>query len=148
MAFHFVFEKLLHLRAGIERQEELRLATIAAQIAKIRTEIAAIERRRTDVRREVLQEVAGGSTGAALQFAVACDAAATELRKKLEMRLRTAEKARAQQLEVYRQARQRREVFERLRDRKLAVHEHEATRRDQESADDMFLIGSSQKRED
>jgi flagellar export protein FliJ len=148
MAFHFVFEKLLHLRTGIERQEEQGVATIAAEIAGIRAEIAACARHRAQIQRDVLQEVSDGSTGAALQFAVACDAAAAELRKKLDVRLREAEKARAQQLEVYRQARQKREVLERLRERRLVAYERETDRRDQESADEVFLVGISRERED
>jgi flagellar export protein FliJ len=148
MAFHFVFEKMLHLRAGVERQEEQKLAAIAGEIAGIRAEIAACGERRSEVRRVALREVAGGSSGAVLQFAVVCDTAAAELEKKLREQLRAAEKARAQQLEVYRRARQKREVLERLRDRQSAAYERELLRREQEEVDENFLIGFSRERAD
>jgi flagellar export protein FliJ len=148
MAFHFVFEKMLHLRVGIERQEEQKLAAITGKIAHIRAEIAACGERRSEVRRVALREVAGGSSGAVLQFAVTCDAAAAELEKKLRGQLRAAETARSRQLEVYRQARQKREVFERLRDRQSGAYERESLRRAQEEVDENFLIGLSRERED
>jgi flagellar FliJ protein len=140
MAFHFVFEKMLRLRAGVEHQEEKKLAVIAGEIAKIRAEMADCAQRRNEIRRAALQGVAGGSSGAELQFAVVCDEAAAELDRKLKVRLRAAEKAQARQLEVYRQARQKREVFERLRDRRFGAYESEAARREQESIDENFLI--------
>jgi flagellar export protein FliJ len=148
MAFHFAFEKMLHLHAGIERQEEQKLATIAAEIAGIRAEIAACSRRRTEVRRAALQEVASGSSGAELQFAVTCDAAVAELEKKFKVRLQIAEKARARQLEIFRQARQKREMFERLRDRRWAAYQQDAARHEQEDVDENFLMGLSRERDD
>src|SRR6201999_1102688 len=132
----------------MERQEEQKLAAITSKIAQIRAEIGACGQRRSEVRRVALHEVAGGSSGAVLQFAVVCDEAAAELEKKLKSQLRTVEMARARQLEVYRQARQKREVFERFRERQSAAYEREALRRAQEEVDENFLIGLSRERED
>ena len=148
MAFHFVFEKMLRLRAGVEHQEEQRLAVIAGEIAAIRAELAVCAQRRSEIRRAALQEVGGGSSGAELQFAVVCDEAAAELDRKLKVRLRAAEKTHARQLEVYRQARQKREVFERLRDRRFATYRQETARHEQEAVDENFLIRLAREDED
>ena len=148
MAFHFAFDKILHLRVGVERQEEQRLAAISNEIAGIQAEIGVCTQRRGEVRRAALQEVADGTSGAVLQFAVTCDAAAAELEKRLKGRLRAAETARARQFEVYRQARQGRETFERLRDRRMAEYQRNAARRDQQNVDEDFLVRHSRESED
>lgn len=148
MAFHFAFEEMLRLRIGIERQEEQKLAAITGEIAGIQAEIAACGHRRIEVRRAALQEVAGDLTGALLQFAVTCDSAAAELERKLKERLLAAEKVRALQLGYFREARQKREIFERLRDRRRDVYEARAARREQEIVDETFLIGLARRSED
>ncbi len=139
MAFRYPLQSVLRLRQSLERQEEQRLFTIAARVARLRAEIEQLERSRLEARRAASQEMMAGSCGAIMQFAAACDAAAGETQGRLQAQLAEAESLRLDQLRVYKKARQKREIFEGLRERQEASHDREVAHHEQERADDMFL---------
>ncbi len=140
MAFRYPFRAILRLRQSLERQEEQRLFATAAMVARLRMQMEECERARMEMRRLASQEMMKGSAGAVLQFASLCDAAAVEAQGKLQSQLVDAEQQRLKQLSAYRDARQRREIFEGLRDRQEASYEGEVAHREQENADESFLI--------
>jgi flagellar export protein FliJ len=140
MAFRYPLQSVLRLRQSIERQEEQRLFAVAAVVARLRAEIEEFERARVDTRRAALQEMMSGCPGATVQFAALCDAAAARTHRRLQVQLMEAERHRLEQLSVYQSARQKREIFEGLRERQEAVHEREVAHREQERADEAFLI--------
>ena len=139
MAFRYPLQSVLRLRRSLERQEEQRLFTIAAVVARLRAEIEQLERSRLEARRTASQEMMAGSWGAIVHFAVACDAVAAEAQRRLQAQLTEAERQRLEQLRVYQNARQKREIFEGLRERQEAIHDREVAHREQETADDTFL---------
>jgi flagellar export protein FliJ len=140
MAFRYPFESILRLRQSLERQEEQRLFTTGATVARLRLELEESERSRSEQWRIASQEMMEGSAGAVLQFASLCDANAAEMQRKLRVRLVGAERQRLSQLLVYQQARQKREIFEGLRDRQEEDYDREFARREQQQADDNFLM--------
>ena len=139
MAFRYPFQSILRLRQSLERQEEQRLLAIAANVARLRAQIEQWEDARREMRRIASQELIAGSSGATLQFATLRDASAAKAQELLQRELVEAEKQRLQQLGVYQKARQKREIFERLRDRQKEIYNLAAARREQEQADDSFL---------
>ena len=140
MAFRYPLQSVLRLRQSIERQEEQRLFAAAAIVARLRAEIEEFERARLERRQAVFEEMMSGCSGATIQFAAIGDAAAAGTHRKLRVQLVEAERHRLEQLSVYRRARQKREIFESLREHQQAVHEREVAHREQESADEAFLI--------
>jgi len=140
MAFRYTLQSMLRLRQSIERQEEQRLYTAAAAVAQLRTKLEQLERERVRVHRETLQEMNEATFGATLQFVAACGAAASQTIAKLQMELAEAERRRLLQLAVYKNARQKREIFEGLRDQQKAAYDVELAHRDQELVDEAFLM--------
>jgi flagellar export protein FliJ len=140
MAFRYPLQSVLRLRQSIEHQEEQRLFAVAAVVVRLRAEIEDFERGRLNARQTAVQEMMSGCPGAAVQFAAACDAAAAGTQRKLQVQLQEAEHRRLEQLGAYQSARQKREIFEGLRERWEAVYEREVAHRQQERADEAFLI--------
>jgi|SRR5580704_7452261 flagellar export protein FliJ len=142
MAFRYPFQSILRLRQSLERQEEQRLFAIAATVARLRLELEEFEGSRMERWRIASEEMMAGSSGAVLQFAALCEANAATVHSKLRVELADAEQQRLKQLYVYQQARQKREIFEKLRDRQEENYDREAVRHEQEQADDSFLMRS------
>ncbi|HEY2461219.1 MAG TPA: hypothetical protein VGI16_10430 [Candidatus Acidoferrum sp.] len=140
MAFRYPLQSVLRLRASLERQEEQRLFAIAAIVAKLSRDLEQFDDARLESQRAVLYEMAESSSGAAIQFASLCDAAAAEKHGKMRIQLIEAERLRTQQVQLYRKARQKREVFESLRKHQAMIYEREAEHREQERTDEAFLI--------
>ena len=148
MAFRYKLEPLLRLRVSIERQEEQRLFAIAATVAKLRGEIARLGEMQLAQKRELIEELKTGASGAVLQFMTVCNAAAEERRKVLLRTLKECEARRLEQLGVYQAARQKREILKGLRDQQSARYEMEFARHAQQSADEAFLYREVFKIED
>jgi flagellar export protein FliJ len=139
MAFRYPLQSVLRLKQSLERQEEQRLYTIAARVGKLREMLERLKHLRLEAQRTAAQEMVEGSWGAVAHFAVVCDAAAAEAQRRLQAELAEAERQRLEQLCVYQNARQKREIFEGLRERQEAIHDREVAHREQERADDVFL---------
>jgi flagellar export protein FliJ len=140
MAFRYSLQSVLRLRQSMERQEEQRLLAIAAMVVRLRAEIEEFQRARLEAQRADLQEMTAGCSGAALQFAAICEAAAAGVHRRLQSQLLEAERQRLQQRDAYQRARQEREIFEGLRERQETAHERELAHREQERADEAYLI--------
>ena len=140
MGFRYTLQSLLRVRQSLERREEQRLIAAAAGVAQIRTRIEEVERERLQTRGTVLEEVSNGVFGATLQFVAVCDAAAALACAKLQTQLAQAEHCRQEQLRIYREARQKREILEGLREQQEDLYDQQCLRRDQELADEAFLL--------
>lgn len=140
MPFQYSLQSVLRLRESFERQEEQRLFAFAAVVARIRAQLEEHDRRHRESRIALLQELSAGSSGAVLQFSSICDAASAVCRKRLLQDLQQAENQRLAQLRVYQSARQKREILEGLRERQEAVYQLEFARREQQRADEFFLL--------
>jgi len=140
MPFHYRLESLLRLRRSMERQEELRLHSLAAVAARLRAELRQLDESRLAQRRSAQQSLATGGAGSMLQFEVACDAAYFTARKSLHKKLAEAEKQRADQLKIYTEAHKKSEILAALRERQQEAYILDSLRREQQRVDEAFLI--------
>ncbi len=140
MAFRYSLQSVLRFRCSLERQEEQHLFGAAAVVARLRTDIVELENNHFAQKRQTLQEMISGCSGAELQYIAVCDAAYARTHKALLLQLEQAERKRMEQLEIYKLARQKRETLEGLRDRQEEAYNLESARHDQQSTDEAFLL--------
>lgn len=140
MAFQFSLQPVLRLRASYERIERLRLLQVVAAIVQLQNEIAAAARESENARQNQRERLAAGSTGMEIQFEMACEAARLKYRRLLEARLVLLRRKYEAQIEAYRTARQKCEILEGLRERKLQEYQREQARREQRALDELFLL--------
>ena len=140
MAFHFSLTALLRLRESVEKAELLRLQTIAAQAVQLRLEIESIDSEIKTRRQELLDQTAGGISGAELHLAALSEAARQQRRAQILNKLNEVEQLRKKQQLRYTHAHQQREILSNLRERQLSVYVREQARREQQQIDELFLI--------
>jgi flagellar export protein FliJ len=140
MAFLFTLQGLLHVRELQERAELQTLQTLAAQLAAVRAEIAALDAGEEQARRAVWAEASAGISGAELHFSAARESASLERRLTLRAKMQERECAQKAQMARYLQARQQRDILSHLRDQQLAAYELEQSRKTQRQIDELFLI--------
>jgi len=140
MAFRYNLQSVLHLRQGLERQEEQRLLACALVVARIHTEIEHLDEHHLAQRRTAMEELKSGSCGSVVQFLAVCEKAYMDARARLLRDLNDAEQKRLVQMQIYKEARRGREVLDGLRERQKAAYDLEITRRDQQQADEAHLL--------
>jgi flagellar export protein FliJ len=140
MAFHFSLRALLRLRESVEKAELLRLQTLAAQAVQLRLEIESIDAEIRTRRQEILDQTAGGISGAELHLAALSEAARQQRRAQMSNKLNEVEELRKKQQLRYTYAHQQRETLSNLRERQLSVYLREQARREQQQIDELFLI--------
>jgi flagellar export protein FliJ len=145
MAFQFPLETLLRLYNSYERKEEMRLAEIARERNALREHIAEIEAESRAAAAAQSREMASGVTASEMHFAAACEDTREQKHGALSAQLVEVEKAHCKQQSVYLEARQKREILESLRDRKVAEYQREELRREQRAADDLYLLSNGSK---
>jgi flagellar export protein FliJ len=140
MAFRYSLQSILRLRSSLERQAEQRLFVLAGHVVRLRAEIEELERSELERKRSENVELRAESFAATLQYMELCAQATREKRQELQLRMVAAEHERLTQLSVYLQARQKREILSRLREQQKSEYELEVSRREQQSADETFLL--------
>jgi flagellar export protein FliJ len=148
MAFRYALQSILQLRRSLERQEEQRLFALAAIVGRLRVKLESLQQADLARRRTALSEMEQFSSGAQLQFRSVCDAASQFAIERTASQLRDAERLRDGQLQVYQEARQKREIFESLRERQEVLYRREQARRLQQHADEAYLTGTLRKAQD
>jgi flagellar biosynthesis chaperone FliJ len=140
MAFRFTLETLLRLQRSIEQQEEKRLLACAGQIAGLNAELQAWTRACLQSKETLWSDLRKGTPGAFLQFAGLWEQAAYTQERQLREQLRAAERARQEQLHLYRSARRKRETLESLKDRERSLYTLAYLRRTQQELDEAHLM--------
>lgn len=140
MAFHFSLEAVLRLRRGLERVERLKLEAIIIEQAKTRAQLEELTESHFELRRQFQRNLGNGLVGSELQFEAMREAGATALRASLSARLKELDQQRWAQAQIFKKARQHREVLENLHVRKLDLYRIEQGRREQQELDDLFLM--------
>jgi flagellar export protein FliJ len=140
MAFRFTLKAVLRVRESLEKAELQRLQAIASQVAGTRTEIESLDMDMESVRRQACEAVAIGVSGAELRFDALRETVYQERRVALVKKLEELEQLRRAQQQRYTKARQQREILSNLRQRQLAAYQLEQLRREQQQADELFLI--------
>ena len=138
MAFRFTLASVLGFRESIERREDLALAKLQLEMARVRHEIdlvtedlAAAQRRREESMRQPIP-------AAELQSMLRAADVAAERRKKLLESLAALEHQRVEQMRIYQTARRARQVLSDLRTQHRDTWEQEQARAQQKVLDDIF----------
>ena len=140
MAFRFPLQAVLHLQKSIEKQEELRLLAINRQISRVSRLIEAGDREALAAHRRFHAGLARGLSGVDLRFEVSSDLLRRQQRGRYLRWKRQLEDERRLQQRAYREARQKWEMFDNLRSRKLTVFQREQERLAQRSLDELFQL--------
>lgn len=146
MPFVFPLETVRRLRLSLETQEERRLLAIAANLAQARHSLEALEDERLALRREEQREMETGAPGATLKFGVLREESLEAERQRVLQHIADLERLREEQVRVYRQARQKREILDSLRERRLSDYKTEEARREQARMDEFFLASREARR--
>lgn len=142
MAFHYKLEVILRLQRSIEHQEENRLLACLARIAALKTEFEEWEEARARRRKSAWGTDEKGTPGILLQFVAEWDKTACAKEKAILEQLRAAEEARLKLMKIYREARQKREVLESLKQGQESAYVTEQLRRIQQGLDEAHLLRS------
>jgi hypothetical protein len=130
------------LQRSLERQEENRLLTYAAQLARLKTELQGWNENRLERKQQALEELQRGSPAAMLHLLMKWEESARSHEAQLREQIRIAEEARLQQMQAYRQARQKREVLDGLKEQLETTYDLDETRHTQQRVDEAFLLRS------
>lgn len=148
MAFEFPLQAVLHLRKSIEHQQQLRLVVANQAVARVRHLMEQADVRRVDLHSTRQKELSSGITAAELRFGLVCEGELLRQRRELEQQLVRLQHLRDQQREIFQRARRERETLESVRDRQLSLYRKEASRREQRSMDELFLLRREYLRRD
>jgi flagellar export protein FliJ len=148
MAFRYALQSILRLRRSLERQEEQRLFALASLVGQLRATLQSLQQADLARRRTALAEMEQSSSGAQMQFRIVCDTASQSAIQRTASQMREADRLRREQLQVYQEARQKREILENLRDRQKALYRQEQARRLQQRADEAYLAETLRKAQD
>jgi len=146
MSFRFSLAAVLSLREKIEQREllmlERRYAELAAAQGKL-WELAQSIGRNQEEQAEALKQ---GTTAFQLQLAVEEAKRLEENRVQLQKKLEEAQARLRDQLKIYRQARQKRDVLEELRQQQFEQYRREQAKIEQREGDELFLLRLQHKR--
>jgi flagellar FliJ protein len=140
MAFRFTLEAVLKLRLSFERLERNRLLLISAALARVREALASLARDFDALETGTLAKLAAGITSAELEVDRRIQQSFRERRAALQKREAELAAKLALQQRAYQNAKNRREILEELRDRRLAQYRAEQLRREQQQLDELFLM--------
>lgn len=140
MAFRFALESVLRVRRGQEQAERLKLEAIVLEIRQAHARIQQALEYSAGARLKFQQELAVGLSGSEVQFQAATEVNMALRLARLKDQLAQLEQNRLEQIKVFHEFRQRREILEHLRERQLAIHSAQMSRREQQNLDDIFLM--------
>ena len=140
MAFHFSLQAVLRVRIGYENVERLRLLAFAALMVRTRGEIEALDKESANARESMRRMLSAGVAGVEMHVESVCERVRAEHRRALEARLEELRKKQEKQRMIYLLARQKREILENLRERKLAEYQKEQARKEQQTLNDLFVL--------
>jgi flagellar export protein FliJ len=140
MAFHFSLQAVLHFRQSVEHQHELHLRAANQQVARARHFLDQLDARLQNLQTRQSHDVATGTSGAELRFALSCEVTLRQQRQAMQHELLRLQNLRDEQQKIFQQARRERETFESLRNHQLHEYRRDAARREQRQLDDLFLL--------
>jgi flagellar export protein FliJ len=142
MSFRFKLDAVLRFREGVEHTEEAALYRIVQQIIEAEAEL-----KQTTINQDRLREQREQELTLKLPAVHLLEIGERELELKnaaeeLRLRLLQLETERVQQLAIYQNAHQDRQILSELRHHQRQAHELEQTRQEQKMLDDLFLARS------
>jgi len=140
MGFRFSLKALLRVRGIYERRERQRLESIARRLVYAQRQLAALRKRKLEETGSLAKGLEAGMSGAELHFQTACFTAHERLCNMAAQAVEDLRKQHQGQLAVYQRVRKDLEVIERLRERQLYAYRKNQVRKDQQQANDLFLV--------
>jgi flagellar export protein FliJ len=140
MSFQSPFDFLLRTYRAHEDREEITLHLLNRQLTRAISQFEECTASRQQMHNELRGALGEGVFGAGLHFERACDNALIERRAVLEASIRQLTMKVEAQRKVLLEVRRRREVVESLRNQQYEVWELDQKRREQKSADELFLM--------
>ena len=145
MAFRFSLSAILNLRKSIERQEYLNLERIHQEIAKVEVQITQAEQQKSAIQQSRDTQLTESVPSVFLQSLYEQVFALEQCMGSLKVLLVELAKKKDQQIKVYTEARQKREVLESLREKQHAAYVLEDNKRQQTLMDDLYLARLKRK---
>jgi flagellar export protein FliJ len=145
MAFRFSLAAVFNLRKSIERQEYLNLERIHQEIAKVQTQLAEAEQQKLGIQQSRDVQLTESMPSVFLQNLYEQVYALEKHMESLNALLVELAKKKDQQIKVYTEARQKREVLESLREKQHAAYVLEDNKRQQTLMDDLYLARLKRK---
>lgn len=139
MAFRFSLAAVLKYREALELREFAALEKAQQEIARLQAQIQEAEQDRKSKEQCRAQELQRGMRSQHLQDAIDNELAVERYRDELAKKQAELDAKRQELLKSYQEARRNREVFEKLRDRKLDEYTHAQNKAEQATIDDLFL---------
>jgi len=146
MPFRFTLSPVLRLRENLERREYLTLQALYSESAEVRSDIRALEQTLARARSQRTSKLSEGMPAVLLQFELESEARVEHKRQTLVAKLVELQTKVKEQIEKYRQARQKREILEELRRQQLQEYTREEAIREQQAADELFLLRRMQRK--
>jgi len=139
MPFRFPLATVLRVRESLEKHEERALQKIQLEMARVSHQIEELTVRIAkshDAREKAMAQPIPARDLHTLLWEVQ---AAGEKKKALHRELQTLEQQRNEQIKVYQEAHRDRETMTDMSNKQRDVYEHEQTRAQQKSLDDIFI---------
>jgi len=140
MAFRFTLAAPLRLRQSMERREYLALEKIQSEIAATRLELTQAGQELLAEAEQFKREISGGVPAIHLHCWSQRIKSLEDRREQLQARLQRQEESRQQQLAVWVEARQKREILDKLREQQLRLYQRAEARREQILLDNFALL--------
>ncbi len=139
MAFRFSLAAVLTYRDALEQRELAALEKVQQEIALLEIRIRQAEEDLCRLERCREDELKRGMPSIHLQDAIEQEHAVDRLQKDLTKTLADLSVKRQEIFKAYEEARQKRELLEKLRSRRLSEYTREQARAEQAAIDDLFL---------
>lgn len=140
MAFRFPLEALLRLRRSLEQQQKQRLAKAVFEVNRLSGDIAELDAEFCETQTRIRAELQNLNLGPALYLGAYSEMNYRNARKAWSVLLQRAEKKCAEEMRLYKELRQEREVLDSLRARRKWAYKRQLQRREQQESDDLFLL--------
>lgn len=140
MAFRFSLQTLLKLRRSLEKQEERLLQSLNRELAMLRQGIESLGREELDARKERNRQLFGGLTGSDLRLVLVEENLRLQQRSRFQRHEQVLQTEQRQQQVAYWAARQKRDLLDNLRKRRVVAFQREQEKRYQQAVDEAYLL--------
>ena len=140
MAFRFSLQTLLKLRRSLEKQEERLLQSLNRELALLRQGIDSLDREELDARKERNRRLSGGLTGSDLRLVLAEENLRLQQCSRFQRHEQVLQTEQRQQQVAYWEARQKRDLLDNLRKRRVVAFQREQEKRHQQAVDEAYLL--------
>jgi flagellar biosynthesis chaperone FliJ len=140
MPFRFSLAAVLRLRESRERTEEIALEQCYRQLYSIQKLLSVQDERIAGIRECYEQDLIKGTRAADLHCLLEQRFQAEHQREAILQQLAEAQEKLRQQIEIYRSARQQREIVAQVRAGRFRQHQQREALAEQKARDDLFLV--------